>query len=451
MTAAKDISAATITGIEILNTDTYATSVDEALVNGQGLVIGGTGTVTVKNILSTLDMSNVTFSSTAATVINFSSNLDSTLGTSTNFTVTGTGAVDTITTGNGTNVVNAGAGADVITGGTGVDTIMTGTGADVVDANTGNDAVYGEAGADIINGNTGNDTIDGGADADNLFGAAGTDNITGGTGADLITGGAGADTLTGGTGADTFNYTTQAGKTVAETTKGVAGTSYEVQTVTLSGEYVAGEVLKFTDASSHSITYTVLVGDTATTVAAGITTAIGAGTFDWSATSSKGAVTLTSATKADLAAITVAVTDVAAVSDASVGVSGTSVTGYDTIADFDYTSDTIALATTTTATTATAGASGTAGTTATTNVEVSAGGKVTFAAADDTLAEMITAIGADDTDLADGEVAFFELGSDTYIYIANDTSDATTDGLIKLTGVTGFTTLTTTGGDLTLS
>jgi hypothetical protein len=154
---------------------------------------------------------------------------------------------------------------------------------------------------------------------------------------------------------------------------------------------------------------------------------------------------------ADLAATTVAITDKAAVSDASVGVSGTSVTGYDTIVDFDYTSDTIALAATTTSTTATAGASGTAGTTATSNVEVSAGGKVTFAAADDTLAEMITAIGADDTDLADGEVAFFELGSDTYIYIANDTSDASTDGLIKLTGVTGFTTLTTTGGDLTLS
>ena len=84
-------------------------------------------------------------------------------------------------------------------------------------------------------------------------------------------------------------------------------------------------------------------------------------------------------------------------------------------------------------------------------MEVSAGGKVTFAAADDTLAERVVAIAADNTDLADGEVAFFEHGSNTYVYIADDTSVATTDALIQLTGVTGYTTASITSGVLTFA
>lgn len=97
-----------------------------------------------------------------------------------------------------------------------------------------------------------------------------------------------------------------------------------------------------------------------------------------------------------------------------------------------------------------AGASPTSGTTATSNVEVSSGGKVTFAAADDTLAEKLVALAADTTDIAANEVVFFEDGGNTYIF--NNVGG--TDDLIKLTGVTGLTTLTesiTTAGDFTLA
>lgn len=91
--------------------------------------------------------------------------------------------------------------------------------------------------------------------------------------------------------------------------------------------------------------------------------------------------------------------------------------------------------------------------TATLTVQVTAGGKATFAAADDTLAEMITTLVAD-ASIAANEVVFFELGSDTYVYGAGATADGTDDFMIKLTGVTGKTTLTestTTAGDFTLA
>jgi len=95
-----------------------------------------------------------------------------------------------------------------------------------------------------------------------------------------------------------------------------------------------------------------------------------------------------------------------------------------------------------------AAASATSGTTATSDVQVSAGGKVTFAAADDTLAEMLVAIAADTTDVATNEIAFFELGSDTFIF--NNVGG--TDDVVKLTGVTGLTTISeAVAGDFTFA
>ena len=76
---------------------------------------------------------------------------------------------------------------------------------------------------------------------------------------------------------------------------------------------------------------------------------------------------------------------------------------------------------------------------------------MTFATADDTLAERVVAIAADDTDLADGEVAFFEHGGNTYVYVADDTDVGTTDALIQLTGVTGYTTASISSGVLTFA
>jgi hypothetical protein len=86
----------------------------------------------------------------------------------------------------------------------------------------------------------------------------------------------------------------------------------------------------------------------------------------------------------------------------------------------------------TASTLAVAGASGTGGTTATSNVEVSSTGLVTFAAADDTLAEKLVAIAADTGDVADGEAAVFTDGDDSYLFV-NDGAD---DLLIKLEGIT---------------
>jgi len=118
----------------------------------------------------------------------------------------------------------------------------------------------------------------------------------------------------------------------------------------------------------------------------------------------------------------------------------------DSITDFALNGDVIRLV----AADNVAGASATGGTTATNNVQVATGGKVTFAEADDTLAEKLVALAADTTDIAADEVVFFEQGSDTYIF----NNVGATDDLIKLTGVTGATTLTestVTAGDFTLA
>ena len=313
----------------------------------------------------------------------------------------------------------------------------------------------GTSGVDLVYGAAGADTITGGAGADTISGGAGNDGIDGGSDADVLSGGAGSDTLTGGTGADVFAYTSQGAFTITETTAGALGIA-EVQSMVISGSFVAGEIISVGD-GTNTITYTVLAGDSITDIAAGVTAAITAGTYLYDASASGGTITLTETAvigDADLAMQTASVTtQILKETDASVSVSGSTVSGQDIITDFASV-DSIALpATATAASTATAvaGASGTAGTTATTNVEVSAGGKVTFAAADDTLAERVVAIAADDTDLADGEVAFFEHGGNTYVYIADDTDVATTDALIQLTGVTGYTTASISSGVLTFA
>nr|WP_269439407.1 hypothetical protein [Roseibium limicola] len=84
-------------------------------------------------------------------------------------------------------------------------------------------------------------------------------------------------------------------------------------------------------------------------------------------------------------------------------------------------------------------------------VAISDGGKVTFAAADDTLAEKILVLDADDTNARPQSVAFFEHDSDTYLFYEN-TSGSGDEQLIKLQGVTGFTTLNEVGlnGDFIL-
>jgi S-layer protein len=88
---------------------------------------------------------------------------------------------------------------------------------------------------------------------------------------------------------------------------------------------------------------------------------------------------------------------------------------------------------------------------ATTNVNTTAGGKVTFAAADDTFAEKVIAIQADTQLDVAGSVAFFEDSGSSFVYYAGAAAGDADDQIVELTGVTGLTTITITAGDLTIA
>jgi hypothetical protein len=84
------------------------------------------------------------------------------------------------------------------------------------------------------------------------------------------------------------------------------------------------------------------------------------------------------------------------------------------------------------------------------NVNQTAGGLVTFATADNTLALKIVAIQADTQLDAAGSVAFFVDGGNTYVYYAGTATGNADDQLIQLTGVTGLTTITDGGTTITI-
>lgn len=147
-------------------------------------------------------------------------------------------------------------------------------------------------------------------------------------------------------------------------------------------------------------------------------------------------------------------TSTAAVTSAGMDTGVTTTAGYgaDTITDFNTgaTADIIRLdAANNVAGEATAAAVATA------TVLVSTGGKVTFAADDDTFAEKLAAVVADNVNVANNEVVFFEDSGNTYVYAAGtDTTNTAVDSLIKLVGITGLTTLTESGvtaGDFTIA
>jgi uncharacterized repeat protein (TIGR02059 family) len=76
------------------------------------------------------------------------------------------------------------------------------------------------------------------------------------------------------------------------------------------------------------------------------------------------------------------------------------------------------------------------------NVQTSAGGVVTFAAGDNTLALKIAAVQADvELDVA-GSVAMFVDGSNTYVYYAGVGAGNLDDQLVQLSGITTLTTVT---------
>ena len=184
VTGALDISAATFTGFEIINTNTNNVELAADFVDNAALVINGAGTLDVLSIGSSLNLSNLSFATTDAVTIDFITNKAGTLGASSAVSITGSDAIDTIDTQGGN---------DTILGGAGDDDIDAGTGADYIDGGAGDDTLDGEAGDDIILGGAGGDTITGQGGADTIDGGAGADTITGGAAADAMTGGAGDD------------------------------------------------------------------------------------------------------------------------------------------------------------------------------------------------------------------------------------------------------------------
>lgn len=124
-----------------------------------------------------------------------------------------------------------------------------------------------------------------------------------------------------------------------------------------------------------------------------------------------------------------------------------SATAFDTITDFTKGTDIIdgpAALTISQSATATVGVAA-----------INAEGIASFNVADDTLAEMLIAVAAGvevATATTAADIAIFQLGSDSYVFITDATAGlSATDVLIKLTGVTGLTDSTITGGDLTIA
>jgi Ca2+-binding RTX toxin-like protein len=131
-----------------------------ALVSGDGITVGGSGTS------RTLTVRPVTGRSGTAEV---------TVNQLSEGQVTGSVPVTVTVPANGANTVTGGGGADLL---------FAQNGADTLDGGGGNDLLCGGNGPDTLSGGDGDDTLDGGR---------GPDRLTGGTGADRFAGGQGKD------------------------------------------------------------------------------------------------------------------------------------------------------------------------------------------------------------------------------------------------------------------
>lgn len=161
---ASNITAATVSGIEIINLAGAALTANASTFNSSAVVIqsAGAAAIALKDIGASLDLSNVTFEHASNGTFSFDfsgADRSLSLGASSNFSFTGSSHADTVVTGNGVNTVNGGAGNDSLTGGASVDTIDGGAGDDTIVGNGGADVLTGGEGADTITGGTGNDTI----------------------------------------------------------------------------------------------------------------------------------------------------------------------------------------------------------------------------------------------------------------------------------------------------
>lgn len=219
---------------------------------------------------------------------------------------------------------------------------------------------------------------------------------------------AGDMTITGSSGADNIKITTVATNLGDITINAAVGTA--AKTVDLSGVAAAAAVTVTTGAGADVIK------------AAGV-----AGTY----TGGLGADTFTAGAAVDTFAMST--------NGSVIGTSMDKISGFGVGAGGDVL--TFGGATTVLAADATATVAGA-------NVQTSAGGVVTFAAADNTLALKIAAIQADAQLDAAGSVAVFEDSGNSYVYYAGAAIGNADDQLIELTGVTSIATIT--GGATTV-
>lgn len=396
-------------------------------------------------------------------------------------TLTGTKLADVIDGGAGVDIIDGGVGADSLTGGAGNDIFLY-AGTTVTTAATFTPATTKAAiDAELITATA--DGADGNAEtwaysvtigsvtktgtlalaavdttSKTAVGAAIEAELDTVFGANVATNASGVVTVvsTVATEAVTVNTSTPANWTTGDIAKSNGTDQAQISTLTVGGTVAIGETYSFTttlaDGSTIATSYTAAAA-TVTDVAAGLVAAfnvVAPATTIAATTTGTGNITLTDEA-ADNGGFTMGAVTASGSSAQVTGVTvvGSTVSGFDSITDYTIGNDVIRLA----AADNKAGSASTAPV-AGASVQIDGNGKAVFAAEDDTLAEMITALAADNTNVANNEVVFFTLGSDTYIYGAgSDTTNAGLDVLIKLTGVaaTSITESTTTAGDFSIA
>ncbi|MBC3832222.1 hypothetical protein H8K33_11920 [Undibacterium amnicola] len=279
------------------------------------------------------------------------------------------------------------------------------TGADTMAASTTNATVlYGFAGNDDLTGNAGADTMFGGIGDDTITGGSG-DSIYGNEDNDLVVGFAtGTVIVDGGTGANTLRVDSTAA--IAGLAAATDAALVNVQTVT-AATATTGVAINL---SAQSEAFTI----------------IGSGEQD-TITVGQAADTLTTGARADTVVF---------------GTAGSLAAAIDTLIDYeddvlDFGGDAVLV-----------GAGGAV--VAATSVSTSTNGKVTFDAADDTLAEKIAAVRADSRLDAANSVAVFSDGADSYVYYAGAATGNADDQIVKLTGQSSLDKIVVSAGNVTL-
>jgi hypothetical protein len=492
-----DLGSLTVTNADTLNVVSSGLNLTGTNTSSIGSLATGNGDLETVNISGDTAFSLTTGAASVDNVnaSTFTGNLTVTATTNTAaISITGgSGKNDLTGSGNG-DVIKGGAAVDAITGGFGADTLSGNGGNDIfvfqnltAGAGTGSISASAPAGVDneeiayaaatvddadetysivytlngvsgVLGGNF--DAVSGGIDTTDVaavetFLAAQLDGVTGisaaVSGGDVVASADNQGSLT--INSVTFGGTTPGSATVSDGTDVTANS-----TVTIDADPVVGETYSITVTPVNGTATTASFTATTTNpqdVVNGLIAALNPGLAGAAVAGDVSGPNTNQFTITDLNAdnggFTVSGTGVSVTTyagDTNVSISGTTVSGFDKITD--YTADVIRF----TAGDNVADAAVTAPVAAT-SVQIDGNGKVSFAGADDTLAEKVAALAADDTNVASNEVVFFEDGGNTYVYGAGvDTTDVSTDFLVELTGVVGLTKITestTTGGDFTIA